>query len=554
MAVETLYNQRDPTTSPIYVTVSETNATYSTAFTVSEAGTAKEIWFYSPAMAGSGTVLPNHVGIFAADNLVALVHVNPVTWSGAEGSGWIKATIPDTALSPGTVYFAAIASDDTAHAIKQAYLYGSGDSTAHLTPWSSADSKISTATSPLSGLVHGPNGPVHPYVNSIGFAYPATPAPDILNWLVDVGISFGSSAPPTITTTALPDAVRLYDYSQAVTADNGDGALTWSITGGALPSGLSLNSSTGIISGDAVATGFYAFTITATDIIAQSDSANLSINVVALKAGTPVVIGGISTYSITSGINNTGNAGPQNLRVLPPVSPAIGRSHAFLWVLPVEPGQGTTFGDGIGYMKTLGVHDTYNVTCIQPGFPLDPWYADSDLDPQTQQSAFMVDLVNWAESTLALTGHEKHYLIGFSKSGFGGQLLFWQHNDIFEKVASWDAAANYQAIGEYDGAPVIGDQTHLDAIKLYDPNLLSFKSGTNTGDVNRIWLGAGVNLITATSDYSARLTADGIQHTYAETVTDVHNWVTTPPWVPTALAAIFGTIQSNDASMSVAFI
>src|SRR3990170_363315 len=53
----------------------------------------------------------------------------------------------------------------------------------------------------------------------------------------------------TITTTALADGTVNLAYSQTVVASGGKAPLTWGITAGSLPAGLSLNTSTGEISG-----------------------------------------------------------------------------------------------------------------------------------------------------------------------------------------------------------------------------------------------------------------------------------------------------------------
>ncbi|MBQ7466385.1 MAG: putative Ig domain-containing protein, partial [Oscillospiraceae bacterium] len=68
-----------------------------------------------------------------------------------------------------------------------------------------------------------------------------------------------------ITTASLPTAVVGTAYSQtlAATPSNG-GAITWSVTAGALPAGLTL-SECGVISGTPTANGTSAFTVTATE-------------------------------------------------------------------------------------------------------------------------------------------------------------------------------------------------------------------------------------------------------------------------------------------------
>ena len=60
-------------------------------------------------------------------------------------------------------------------------------------------------------------------------------------------------APPaatlTITTTSLPNGTVGQAYSRAVQATGGTGALTWTISAGTLPPNLTLNRTTGVISG-----------------------------------------------------------------------------------------------------------------------------------------------------------------------------------------------------------------------------------------------------------------------------------------------------------------
>jgi hypothetical protein len=82
--------------------------------------------------------------------------------------------------------------------------------------------------------------------------------------------SFTTAAPPvglTITSSSLPSTVvGGAAYNQTLTAAGGTGgSLTWSVTSGALPAGLSLAGSTGIISGNATTYGSYTFTISVTN-------------------------------------------------------------------------------------------------------------------------------------------------------------------------------------------------------------------------------------------------------------------------------------------------
>lgn len=69
----------------------------------------------------------------------------------------------------------------------------------------------------------------------------------------------------TVNPATLPDGNIGAAYSQMVSATNGQGTVTFSVTSGGLPTGLNLNGGTGAISGTPTATGTFDFTITATD-------------------------------------------------------------------------------------------------------------------------------------------------------------------------------------------------------------------------------------------------------------------------------------------------
>jgi hypothetical protein len=71
--------------------------------------------------------------------------------------------------------------------------------------------------------------------------------------------------PPTITTTSLPAGNVSVAYSATVTATGGKTPYTWSISVGALPPGLTIAPSTGVISGTPTTPGTYSFTVMVTD-------------------------------------------------------------------------------------------------------------------------------------------------------------------------------------------------------------------------------------------------------------------------------------------------
>ena len=99
---------------------------------------------------------------------------------------------------------------------------------------------------------------------------------------------------PTITTDSLPNGTEGTSYSQTLTA-TGTAPITWSVTSGSLPTGLTLNESTGLISGTPTSQGTSNFTVTASNN-SGSDSEELSI---IIDEQTDVPVTGVSLNTST---------------------------------------------------------------------------------------------------------------------------------------------------------------------------------------------------------------------------------------------------------------
>ncbi|MGO9898309.1 MAG: putative Ig domain-containing protein [Solirubrobacteraceae bacterium] len=87
-----------------------------------------------------------------------------------------------------------------------------------------------------------------------------------------------SNSTVTVSTSSLPQANFAAPYSASLSASGGSGSYSWTMSGGALPTGLSLSSS-GVISGVVNTIGTSVFSVTATDSQGHQASATLAITV-----------------------------------------------------------------------------------------------------------------------------------------------------------------------------------------------------------------------------------------------------------------------------------
>ena len=243
---------------------------------------------------------------------------------------------------------------------------------------------------------------------------------------------------------------------------------------------------------------------------------------------------GVETYDVISANNGYG---PQPLRVLRPTNPAVGVAHNFLYTLPVEAGEGTTWGDGLQVVQSLNAQNQYNLTVIEPSFAINPWYADNPTDASEQEETFMTtELQPWVMANLSTTGTEQSWLIGFSKSGIGGQDLLLKHPTLFTLAASWDFPADMSSYDEYGSADSYGTDANFQANYELTPAFVSAHASPFVAN-NRIWIGSYQVFQTDVSDYDALLTSLGIQHSTETPTQMAHRWDS--GWVPIALAALY---------------
>jgi len=138
---------------------------------------------------------------------------------------------------------------------------------------------------------------------------PAQTASQVFSIVISAAVS-----PVQITTTSLPSGEQNSSYAASLAASGGKTPYTWSITSGSLPTGLTLNSSTGAISGMPTQAGQFNFTSHVSDSSSPRQTASQAVSLVVappvsvsiLPTSANVQVGQTQQFTATvSGTTNT---------------------------------------------------------------------------------------------------------------------------------------------------------------------------------------------------------------------------------------------------------
>lgn len=361
----------------------------------------------------------------------------------------------------------------------------------------------------------------------------------------------------TVSTTSIANVAQNTGVRRWLAATGGTPPYAWSVSAGSLPAGITLGSD-GKLSGTPTGTGTSSFTVQATDSAAVTATKALSITSVSapMVPGTPSTDGnGVVTWHVTSAINFND---AESIRVLAPVSPDPDRPHGFLVTLPVAAGtDDTSFGNGLDTARLLGLHNTYNLTIIEPSTG-GAWLADNPSNSALLQETYLLQVVAWAKANFG-SGADKVWLIGFSRTGIGGQAIFLKWPDVFAGVASWDYPAAMTGFAGDDPHGTVGGassasygtQDNFAAnYQLSPANMVKFLAGVSLASARRVWVGGWFAFQADVADGDANLTTAGILHAYSPVAASAHNWAPTPGWVGIAVPALLGL--AGDSHMAAA--
>ena len=160
--------------------------------------------------------------------------------------------------------------------------------------------------------------------------------------------------------------------------------------------------------------------------------------------------------------------GETSVRIFHPDSGKSGPALKTLYVLPVEAGTETRWGDPSEEVRRLDLANRHKILVVLPTFSDVPWYADHPTDASLrQESYFLQDVLPLVERLYpGAAGSAGRLLVGFSKSGWGAWALLLRHPEVFDKAAAWDAPLMQAAPDRYGMGPIFGGQPNFEEYRI----------------------------------------------------------------------------------------
>ena len=220
------------------------------------------------------------------------------------------------------------------------------------------------------------------------------------------------------------------------------------------------------------------------------------------------------------------------IRVLLPRPLQERKRYVVLYVLPVEPTDGTQWGDGMLEVKKTDLQNKYGMICVQPSFSALPWYADHPTNAKIrQESHFLNVVVPFIDRTYpTLAKREGRLLVGFSKSGWGAFSLLLRHPELFAKAAAWDAPLTMERPENYGMAEIFGTQENFEKYRI--STLLEKRASELSGPLRLIHFGYG-NFREHQQSAERLMNELKIAHQYRDGPKREHSWHS--GWLPEAV-------------------
>jgi S-formylglutathione hydrolase FrmB len=214
--------------------------------------------------------------------------------------------------------------------------------------------------------------------------------------------------------------------------------------------------------------------------------------------------------------------GKTQVYVLTPDNMEAGKKYPVVYVLPVEPGNGTKWGNGLVEIKKLDLHNKLGIIFVMPTFSDWPWYCDHPTNPQLEQEAYFLEVVALIEAAYPVQrGRAGRLLLGFSKSGWGAFSLLLRHPDVFDRAAAWDAPLNMAAPNQFGMGPIFGTQENFEKYRI---SSLLTKQAEELKPRSRLAMVGYSNFRSHHQAIHEQMTRLGIPHEYADVRQGTHDW------------------------------
>jgi S-formylglutathione hydrolase FrmB len=239
---------------------------------------------------------------------------------------------------------------------------------------------------------------------------------------------------------------------------------------------------------------------------------------------------GFQDYAVQSNTEST----QTEIRVLLPPTLQAGTSYRTVYVLPVEAGLGTQFGDGLKTVKALGVQTTENAIFVEPTFSATPWYADNATNPQIRQETYFVSVVVpfIDQQYPVLAAPAGRLLMGFSKSGWGAFTLLLRNPGVFGRAVDWDTPLDMTSPnGAFDFSQILGTSQNFANYEV--SALLKKDAPLLQNQPPRLFMFGYCYYAADLKATDQLMTQLGIPHVYLPGVHRAHDW--TSGWVAEAV-------------------
>ena len=216
--------------------------------------------------------------------------------------------------------------------------------------------------------------------------------------------------------------------------------------------------------------------------------------------------------------------GITKIRVLLSDGLATGEAYPVVYVLPVESGEGSAYGDGLLTVKRLGLQSQHRALFVAPTYWRTPWYFDHAAKQQiSNETYFRAVVVPFVESHYqALAEPDGRLLLGFSKSGLGAFTMLLRHPDFFGRAFAFDSPLNWT--NPYTFIDTLGTASNYDNYRL--TNLLPQQAELLRGQSARLLM-LGYNYAFAREHHAQIHTLMdrlSIPHVYLPGVSRAHRW------------------------------